>query len=167
MKQWFVAHTHARGEPLARINLLRQDFEVYLPQYLKRRRHARRTDWVLSPLFPRYIFVHMDLERCRWRSIHSTIGISHLVGHGDRPAVLRDHIVDEIRARENERGVVNVQDAPPYRRGETVQITAGPLSDQLGLFEGVDDAQRVILLLDLLGREVQVRVPAEAVRAYV
>ncbi len=43
MKQWYVVHTHPRGERLAAVNLRRQGLDAYLPQYLKRRRHARRT----------------------------------------------------------------------------------------------------------------------------
>ena len=39
----------------------------------------------------------------------------------------------------------------------------GALSDQIGLFECAGDDQRVFLLLDLLGRKVRVRVPADQV----
>ncbi|MCH7693162.1 MAG: transcriptional activator RfaH, partial [Proteobacteria bacterium] len=42
MKRWYVVHTHTRGEPLAVVNLRRQGLDAYLPQYSKRRRHARR-----------------------------------------------------------------------------------------------------------------------------
>ena len=167
MNRWFVAHTRVRGEPVARRNLARQGFEVYLPRYLKRRRHARRLDRVAAPLFPRYVFIRMDPERCRWRSVNGTVGVAHLVCHGDRPAALPDGTVAEIRAREDARGLVAVRAAPPFRRGETVQVTAGPLSDQVGLFDCADDDERVVILLDLLGREVPVRVPVQAVRAYV
>ena len=83
---WYVVHTRPRGEETARRHLMRQGFDAFLPQYLKRRRHARRTDWVPRPLFPRYIFIEMDLHCTRWRAIRSTVGITDLVCHGDRPA---------------------------------------------------------------------------------
>ena len=54
----------------------------------------------------------------------------------------------------------------PFSKGEVVQITAGPLADQVGLFECTDDDQRNIVLLSLLGREVPVRVGSESLRAY-
>ena len=47
-----------------------------------------------------------------------------------------------------------------------VRVTSGPLAEQVGWFEGVSDDERVILLLDLLGRKIQVRVPTEAVAAF-
>ncbi len=86
MNRWYVVHTHPRGERLAMVNLQRQGMDAYLPQYLKRRRHARRTQWIPAPLFPGYLFVAMDVETVRWRAIHSTVGVRYLVCHGDWPA---------------------------------------------------------------------------------
>ena len=57
MRKWYAVHTHVRGELLASVNLLRQGFTVYLPQCIAKRRHARRTEIVKNPLFPRYLFV--------------------------------------------------------------------------------------------------------------
>ena len=58
---WYVVHTHPRAEAKALLNLDRQGFSCYLPRYLKRRRHARRLETVAAPLFPRYLFVALDL----------------------------------------------------------------------------------------------------------
>lgn len=167
MKQWFAVHTQPRGETLARLNLLRQGFDAYLPQYLKRRRHARRTDWAAKPLFPRYLFVHMDLGVARWRAIQSTFGVSHLVCNGEAPACVPDGIVEDIMARHDDRGlVVMTAEPPPFEKGQAVRVTAGALAEQVGWFEGISDDERVILLLQLLGREIRVRVPVEAVAAF-
>ena len=38
---WYVAQTQVNCEAKASRNLIRQDFEIYLPRYLKHRRHAR------------------------------------------------------------------------------------------------------------------------------
>ncbi len=166
MNSWYVVHSHARGEQLALTNLQRQGFEAYLPQYLKRRRHARRTDWVLAPLFPRYLFVTMDVARTRWRAIHSTIGVRYLICNGDLPSPIPPAIIDEIQAREDDKGVVAMDRRPSFRKGEVVQITTGALCDQVGLFDCITDDERVVILLELLGRHVRVHVPAEAIRAY-
>ena len=82
---WYVVHTHARGEQIACENLERQGFTTIMPRYRKRRRHARKTDWVKAPLFPRYLFVAIDMAKARWRAIASTVGVSHLICEGDRP----------------------------------------------------------------------------------
>ena len=44
-------------------------------------------------------------------------------------------------------------------------ITEGALNDIVGLFECENGEGRVIVLLDLLGRQVRVRVPLAAVAA--
>ena len=75
----------------------RQGFEIYFPRYLKRRRHARRIETVAAPLFPRYLFVAVDLAVQRWRSIYSTVGLSQLVCNGDEPTAVPDGIVEALK----------------------------------------------------------------------
>lgn len=165
MMRWYVAHTQAQAEAKASWHLRNQDFAVYLPVYLKRRRHARRIDWVPTPLFPRYLFIGMELAVARWRAIRSTVGIAGLICHGDVPTPVPSGIVEAIQAREDEKGVVKLQAPPLFDKGDRVHITEGALRGLSGLFEGTTDEERVIILLDLLGRQVRVRVPLETVQA--
>ncbi len=165
MMRWYVAHTQPLAEAKASWHLRNQGFAVYLPRYLKRRRHARRTDWVPAPLFPRYLFIGMNLAVARWRAIRSTVGIAGLVCQGDQPEPVPRGIVETIQARENEKGVVTLLAAPVFDKGERVRITEGALRGLNGLFESITDEERVIILLDLLGRQVCVRVPLENVQA--
>ncbi len=166
MKAWYVAHTHAKAERQALCHLERQGFTAYLPQYLKRRRHARRAEWVPAPLFPRYLFVNMNIGRDRWRAVRSTVGVRHVISSGDRPTPVADQIVEEIRAREDETGMVAVNPERPFSPGEMVRVTSGALADQVGLFDCISDDERVFILFELLGRQVRVRVPMESVSAY-
>ena len=166
MRRWYVVSTHAKSEHKAAWHLGNQGFHHYLPLYLKLRRHARRVDTVRAPLFPRYIFVELDLERDRWRAVSSTIGVNHLVKVGDEPAALPGGVIDSIRAREDDDGLVPIAREARYRKGDAVRIVDGALCDRVGLFECVSDQDRVILLLDMLGRQVRVRVPVETVAAY-
>ena len=53
MTHWCAAQTHVRSEDKAEFHLRRQGYSVFLPKHLKRRRHARRIDWVWEPLCPR------------------------------------------------------------------------------------------------------------------
>ena len=124
MNRWYVAQTHPRGEEKAAWQLRRQGFTTYLPRYLKRRRHARRVDWVKAPLFPRYLFIEMDPELAQWRSINATVGVSRLVCNGDRPAPVPARVVDDIGAREDEKGLIRIDRIRPFKQGERVQITS-------------------------------------------
>ena len=46
-----------------------------------------------------------------------------------------------------------------------MRVTSGALLDQTGLFQAIDGDQRVVILLNLLGREVRIHLPVEDVQA--
>ena len=162
---WYVVHTQANSEAKAERNLACQGYEVYLPRFLKRRSHARKTERVASPLFPRYLFVRIDLKTQRWRSIHSTFGVSHLIGNGLFPIAVPNQVLNVIRAREDESGLVVIDRTPKFLLGEKVRVLAGAFADNLGMFDGTRDRDRVAILLDLLGRQVRVSIDAELLAA--
>ena len=163
MDRWYVVNAQPGAETKAAQHLEWQGYRVYLPRWRKRRSHARRVEWIAAPLFPRYLFVGFDIEHTRWRAIHSTFGVSQLVCNAGLPAPVPEGIVESIRSREAENGLIEI--APRFRKGERVIVGEGPFLDQVGLFERTDDAERVTILLSLLGREIKVKVPAYAVRA--
>jgi transcriptional antiterminator RfaH len=152
-RRWHVAQTHIHAESKATQHLIRQGFEVYLPRYLKRRRHARRVETVAAPLFPRYLFVAVTPTQ-RWHSIHSTVGITRLVVNGDVPAVLPAAVIEGLKGREDAKGFIRLERR--FAPGDKVRVCDGAFCDFLGLFEDISGDDRVAILLDLLGRKVRV-----------
>ncbi len=163
--RWYVVQTQANGEAKAALNLVRQGYEVYLPRHLRRRRHARKIDFVAKPLFPRYLFVTVDMATQRWRSIQSTLGVCHLVANGNEPAVLPDAIVAGLKAREDANGYVKIDTHPKFAPGDKVRVLAGVFMDSAGVFDGMGDHDRVAILLDMLGGKVRVHLDADLVTA--
>jgi transcriptional antiterminator RfaH len=163
--RWYVVQTHVNSEAKAAANLGRQGFTVYLPRYLKRRSHARKIDTVACPLFPRYLFVAIDLAAQRWRAIQSTLGVSHLVSWSDKPTSVTDGIIYALKAREDESGFIKLARRSAFSPGDKVRIVEGAFIDNLALVEGVSDHDRVAVLLDLLGRKVRVLVGADLIAA--
>lgn len=162
--RWFVAHTQPQAEVRAVLNLERQGFATYLPRYRKRRRHARKVEIVPVPLFPRYVFVSIDLARQRWLSIRSTVGVSRLVGHVDAPLPVPDGVVEAMMRRHDEAGFVRLA-ASGLRVGDKVRVLAGAFEETLGLLEAITDEQRVTILLDMLGRKVRVTLDSTLIAA--
>ena len=162
---WYVVQTQVNAEAKAARNLLRQGFEIYLPHYLKRRSHARKVEKVAAPLFPRYMFVRIDLATQRWRSVQSTYGVSHLVLNGSDPAPVAGEVIRALKAREDASGYVTLEQRPKFAIGEKVRVLAGVFADNLGLFDGMADRDRVAILLELLGRKVRVSLEADMVAA--
>ena len=165
MSYWCAVQTHVRAEDKAAFHLRRQGYEIFLPKHLKRRKHARRIDWVSTPLFPRYLFVAIKPDITPWWAIRSTVGVGSLICFGDSPAVVPENIITEIKARQDENGMVKLHAGSAFKRGDRVKIIDGPLNDLEGLFESPTNEDRVTILLSLMGREVKVRVPLETVYA--
>ena len=163
--RWYVVQTQVNGEAKATEHLRRQGYEIYLPRYLKRRRHARKMDFTARPLFPRYIFVAIDMATQRWRSVQSTVGVSRLVTNGDSPAVVPEGVVRALKAREDTKGFVKLDAAPAFTPGDKVRVLAGAFMGNAGLFNGMADHDRVSILLEMLGRQVRVLLDADVVVA--
>ncbi len=162
---WYVVQTHPHAETKAAAHLERQGYMVYLPRYLKRRRHARRIEIVSAPLFPRYLFVTISIMTQRWHSIQSTIGVSRLVCTGDEPSMLPAAVIAELQSRHNDAGFVQLDLRPRFKPGDKIRIVEGAFAECFGLYEGMADRERIAILLDLLGRKVRVVLSGEAVAA--
>lgn len=163
MNHWYVVHTRPQCEELARCNLERQGFTVYLPLFRRMIRHARRKSEVLRPFFPRYLFVAFDPAVARWRAVNSTLGVARLISEGETPVAVDDDVVDDIRRRADVDGVLTLDEALPFAVGDRIQVREGPFRDFWGLFHGLDDKSRVCVLLDLMGRSLRLTLPRQAV----
>lgn len=160
--RWYVVQTQPHAEARAQEHLRRQGFTTYLPKLIKSRRHARKTENVSRPLFPRYMFVLIDHTHQGWHAIRSTFGVSNLVGGENGPVALRDDVIEALRQREDDDGHVRL-DAPKFLRGAAVRVLDGVFASCLGMFESMNDKDRVTVLLDLLGRRVRVGLEVDSV----
>jgi transcriptional antiterminator RfaH len=164
-RRWYVVQTHQHAELKASANLSRQGYGVFLPRYLKRRRHARRVETVAAPLFPRYVFVAVDRAAQQWRCIQSTFGVTRLVCIGDQPAAVPVGVVEDLQQRQDESGFVQLSLPPSFAAGDRVRVLDGVFTTCLGVYEKMTENERVAVLLDLLGRKVRVVLDAESICA--
>jgi transcriptional antiterminator RfaH len=161
--RWYAVYTKPHAELQALEHLLRQGYSAYLPRYRTWVCHAKRRQAVLRPLFPRYLFAGLDRESMPWRPILSTFGIVDVVRAGDEPSAVPNEIVTAIRERE-EAGLFDRRDPrKSLRLGELVRVTTGALEDMVGRLVELRDEDRVVVLLELLGRAVRAQLRSEAV----
>ncbi|HEY1796193.1 MAG TPA: transcriptional activator RfaH [Stellaceae bacterium] len=152
--RWYAVHTLPCRELRAQEQLANQGFCVFLPKRHKTIRHARKLRQVEAPFFPRYLFVSLDLGRDRWRSVNGTYGVSSLVMQATRPHPVPPGIVEALIASADPRGILHF--AERLKIGGTVRLMAGAFADQLATLESLDDAGRIRVLLDVLGRRVSI-----------
>ena len=160
-----MVHTQARQEMLALQHLLDQRFEAYLPCFKKVRHHARKVDEVLAPLFPRYLFVGIDLAIDPWRSINGTRGVAYLLTNAGQPLWIPNTIVEDLKAQEDANGVVPISILDRFAPGDQVRVKEGAFEGQTAVFEQWTDCARVALLLNFLGRQTRVTLPAYVIEA--
>ena len=68
-------------------------------------------------------------------------------------------------AQADRRGVVAPATLLLFERGDRVRIVDGAFADQVGQYDRMTADQRIVLLLDILGREIEATVPISAVDA--
>lgn len=161
MRRWFVAQTQPGKETLAEAHLLRQNFQIFLPLYRKTVSHARRTQDVLRPLFPGYIFVNLDPDTDRWRCINGTRGVSHLLTQENhKPLSVPEGIVETLQKEQEQQGAIALGSlADVFKEGDTIRITKGAFADYVGTVEALSDKDRVQLLLNFMNRPLKINVP--------
>jgi transcriptional antiterminator RfaH len=147
MLRWYLIHTKPVREGVAEENLRRQGYEIYLPRMLQR-----------------YLFLQLSEGHQALSPVRSSVGVAGVVRFGTRYAIVSHQIITQLRLRADpESGLHYLAKHPSLARGATVRITAGPFEGLDGVFEREAGSARVVVLLNLLGQDAAVRIPADAV----
>ncbi|TAK90644.1 MAG: transcriptional activator RfaH [Burkholderiaceae bacterium] len=161
---WYVVYTKPRQEKVALENLLRQSYQAYLPQVKTVKRARNQIEPCLEPMFPRYCFFRPAHSEHSVAPANSTFGVLRLVRFGVAPATVDSHVLDQIRVFEQQQNTAEFSALAPYKAGQRVLVDAGPLKGLEGLVSEVAE-ERVIVLLNLLGRESRIAVPPDWISA--
>ena len=153
-KSWYLVYAKPRQEKTAVTNLERQRYEVYFPQLRiwRTRRGQRRL--VVEPLFPRYIFIHLDTHTDNWAPIRSTLGVTSLVRFGSEPARVPATLIDYLQSQQNADGL-HEWAQPALKIGSPARVISGPLAGYEGILLAKTGRERVVILMDLVGGQVR------------
>jgi transcriptional antiterminator RfaH len=159
---WYVIQSKPHKENQVCAYLEAQDFEVFFPVLRVQPATARAAK--IRPYFPRYMFVHTDLEEVGMSALQWLPGAIGLVHFDDYPATVPDPIIHQLRRRVEQidaAGGLLFNDLKP---GDPVRIMRGPLAGYDAIFDArLNGSERVQVLLSLLGRLVRVEVNANAI----
>jgi transcription elongation factor/antiterminator RfaH len=152
---WYVISTKVRREEFAVDQLARRDVETFLPRILESARITPKP--VVAPLFPGYLFVHIDLEE-QYFDVVWTPGVRKFIGFGPLPSPVGDDVVDFLRARMGQEGIL--RPVSSFKEGDVVRVKRGPLEGLVGIIENPGCGRgRVRVLMELLRRQTRVEVP--------
>ena len=92
-RTWYLVQSKPRNEARALENLLRQGYETYLPLMEVERLQRGKLLRKMEPLFPRYLFLHLEEGNDNWGPIRSTLGIAGMVRFGLAYATVSDAVM--------------------------------------------------------------------------
>lgn len=160
-RQWYAVATRPRMEAVARDNLRRQGYEVWLPEARLRKRSKGRWQVVTEALFPGYLFVALDLGRDNIAPIRSTIGARGMVRFGLHSPAMPAGSVEFLQGRTPQ--AADEETKLPFLPGDKLRIARGPFAGLEAVYQMQRGADRVQVLLGLLGREHSVGVAVDDV----
>jgi transcriptional antiterminator RfaH len=134
------------------MDLEAQGFKAFLPSVLRTVRHARQFRIVRSALFPRYLFIFLDLNLDRWLSVRNAPGVSLLFTCGSRPIPVPKGVVEAFI--EETDGLHAPLFGDSFCSDQKVRITSGPFADLIGTLEQLDESGRACVLIQMMGNSV-------------
>lgn len=170
IERWYCVRCDHGAEATADIEIRLAGFTLFAPTVWVPARPARRDGPYMRParpchvelLFPRYAFVAFR-RTDDWQVIRDLPGVDYILGTApDSPSPMPDHAIQCIRSVcelndcQYPTGVdLHSLDAPvPLQPGSVVQFIAGAMRDCRGICRW-SDAERVDLLMQIMGREVR------------
>ena len=154
MKNWYLLKTKPRQEIIAKQNLKNQGYGSFCPIVKINNR--------LVVLFPGYLFVQLNEKTQNWSPINSTKGVSHFVKFGLNFAKVPTSVIEFIKTNQHIT-TDKLKNLNKFKPGDKVQISDGVFNNFVAIFESYKSDERVILLMNLLGREQSLSVKKELV----
>lgn len=163
-ESWYAVSTHARHEETARLNLERQGFCIYLPRTAINRRRAGRWARVVEPLFPGYLFLHVNLTTQDVTPVRSTRGAQGIVKVGAHFASVPHDLIASLQRMEQQLLAQDISTSAPFKKGERVKFVGnGPFADIEGIFEMAHGSDRASVLITLLGHQRSISTPLDEI----
>ena len=161
---WFCLRAEPKREHLAATALRRRFGIECLSARLRFRKLTQRGPvWFVEAMFPGYLFAKFFYSTQR-RAVESSHGIRGIVRFGDRLAILPEEIVAALQSKAGSDEIVTVDSS--LKIGQPVHIVDGPFQGLEAVVTQVLPAkERIRVLLDFLGRSLEMEVPAEKVLA--
>jgi len=146
---WLLVYTKPKQEKIANENLGNQGFTTFLPLITSTNSSTKSED--LEVVFPRYLFIQINVKLENWSSIKSTKGVDHIVLFGDQFTVVPEKIIKSIKGKLDKKGVYKQKISKTnFNKGDQLVIKEGAFSGVDAIFISNKSKDRVKLLLKLL-----------------
>jgi transcriptional antiterminator RfaH len=159
---WFCLKTQPKHEHLAATSLRRHlKITCFSPRVRFRKPTRRGAVWFIEAMFPGYLFAEFVYSR-QHRQIEYSNGIQGVVRFGDQVATVDPDVIATLREKTGKEETLTFD--PAIEVGQSVQIAEGPFRGLEALVTRLLPAkERIRVLLEFLGRSVEMEVPTPKV----
>lgn len=165
-KEWYVVHTYSGYENTVKTNLEKRIgtmnmeekiFRVVVPEETEVEIKNGKRKEKNKKVFPGYVLVEMIVTNDAWYVVRNTPGVTGVLGSsggGVKPVPLTTEEIDPILKK---LGLKRIEIDINFQEGDSVKINEGPFTGYNGVVDVIDtDKMKVIVLVDLFGRETPV-----------
>jgi transcription elongation factor/antiterminator RfaH len=159
---WYCIHSKPKCEHLVAASLKAfEGVEAYCPRIRFQRSTQRGKVWFTEALFPSYLFARFVMNES-FRAVKHAHNVIRIVEFGGEPSPVPDETIEALK--KEMRGLEVREVTHGLKIGETVEVAEGPMRGLTGIVENIASGdERVYLLLDFLGRQSVVQMPASNV----
>ena len=160
--KWFCVRTQPKHEHIAAAHLRQiPNVEVFCPRLRFKKATTVGPKWFLQSMFPGYVFAQFDLIE-QHRQVRYSAGVTTILQFGPYYATIDRTIIEEIRERTDAQQIAVIPTG--FTPGDSVQIVQGALRGlEAVITQVLPGKERVRILVEFLGREIQAEVATPAV----
>jgi transcriptional antiterminator RfaH len=162
---WHVLWTYANQEHCVQEQLLQRGFQPFLPSMDAWVRRQGTRHHASVPMFPRYLFLHHDMDAKSYTEVRRTRGLMKILGRAwHQLDVVPDAEIEAIRRLQDSHLAVRRHPYPP--QGQRVRIADGVLAGTEGFLQRSRfNTGLLIFPVAILQRSVAVEIDCAAVIA--
>ena len=148
---WFAVQHRPAQARRALANLENQGIECFYPEINVQTIRTGKRVLRCEPLFRGYLFINLEQSDPVWYKLRSTRGVMRVVSFGNRPAVIADGIINQIREE-----LAKAEKTGGIQAGDHLEILKGPFRGLNAVFQEYDGETRAMVLIDFLQKQHRV-----------
>ena len=159
---WYCLRSQPKHEHIAAVHLRKySSLEVFAPRIRFQRPRLKGKAWMTEALFPGYLFARFDLAE-RWREIQYSHAVRGILRFGEKYAVVPASMIGQLRELMGPEELSVIE--PALEQGRPVVVAEGAfLGLQTVITCYLPAKDRVKVLMNLMGREMEVELPVSSV----
>jgi len=161
---WYALYVKSRHEFVTESELRRKGIEVYLPAVKRLRWWKDRRKIIDFPLFPGYLFVHIQKRPEEFLNVLKTKSVVTLLSSDPGcPTSVSSEEIESLKLLIESGKELDIY--PHLKEGTRVRVKRGPLKNAEGILKKKEDQYMLLVNIELLGRSVGVKIYADDVEA--